>query len=139
MDCLEGVFPGSSQAKEVRVNTTETFETGTKVGRWTWGVGTDDLVESNGNPGRYLRESYLVTYTPRASATFGVQSMFIGDYHTRNVESVGIDMAIISVSVIGTGRNVNLHLLNDTKLLRICKTTGKPLPSPMFQFQTREW
>jgi hypothetical protein len=39
--------------------------------------------------------------------------MFTGDYHTRNVASVGIDMAIASVSGSVTGRNVTLILLND--------------------------
>ena len=111
--CLGGVLSGTVQAADVRVTTTETFETGTNEGGWTWGVGTDYLVETNGNPGRYLRESYLVTYTPRASTTFGVQSMFTGDYHSRNVASVGIDMAIASVSGSVAGRNVTLILLND--------------------------
>jgi hypothetical protein len=51
MVCLGGVFPGSAHAAEVRVTTTETVETGTNERGWTWGVGTDYLVESNGNRG----------------------------------------------------------------------------------------
>lgn len=111
--CLTGFLVGWAQAAEVRITTTETFETGANKGKWTWGAGTDYFVEFNGNPGRYLRESYLVTYTPRASTSFGVQSVFTGDYHTRNVASVGIDMAVASVSGSVTGRNVTLILLND--------------------------
>ena len=69
----------------------ETFESGTNVSGWTWGTGSEDILENDGNPGRYLRENYLVTFTPRASTDFGIQSVFTGDYRTRNVSSVGIE------------------------------------------------
>ena len=109
-----GYLAGSSLAAEVPVTTVETFGTvGSNEGGWTWGTGTEEFVESNGNPGRYLRETYLVTFTPRASTSFGVRSVFTGDYHARNVASVGIDMAIASVSGDAAGRTVTLILLND--------------------------
>jgi hypothetical protein len=113
--CLTGCLAaGWAQAAEVRVTTTETFESGTSnEGRWFWGTGYEHFVESNGNPGRYLRDSTLVTYIPRASTSFGVQSVFTGDYQARNVVSVGIDMAIPYVSGNVTGRKVTLILLND--------------------------
>ncbi len=91
----------------------ETFESGTNVSGWTWGTGSEDILENDGNPGRYLRENYLVTFTPRASTDFGIQSVFTGDYRTRNVSSVGIDMAIPYVSGTVTGRTVTVILLND--------------------------
>ena len=91
----------------------ETFESGTNVSGWTWGTGSEDILENDGNPGRYLRENYLVTFTPRASTDFGIQSVFTGDYRTRNVSSVGIDMAIPYVSGTATGRTVTVILLND--------------------------
>jgi hypothetical protein len=98
---------------QAQVTTTETFENGSNSGGWTWGTGTEFIVEANGNPGHYLRESHLVSFTPRASTSFGVQSVFTGNYHTRSVSSVGIDMAIPSVSGNVTGRKVTLILLND--------------------------
>ena len=104
---------GWAQAAETRVTTVETFETGTNEGEWSWGTGTEDFVDFNGNPGRYLRESHLVTFTPRASTSFGVQSVFTGNYRDRNVASVGIDMAIASVDGGVAGRTVTLILLND--------------------------
>ena len=104
---------GSGQAAETRVTTVETFETGTNEGGWTWGTGNEYFVDVNGNPGRYMRESHLVTFTPRASTSFGVQSAFTGNYRTRNVASVGIDMAIASVDLNVTSRKVTLILLND--------------------------
>jgi hypothetical protein len=102
-----------AQAAEVRVTTVETFETGTNEGRWIWGTGKEYFVESNGNSGRYLRDSSLVDYIPRASTSFGFQSVFTGDYRNRNVASVGIDMAVGFVSGNVSGRKATLILLND--------------------------
>ena len=111
--CLAGCLAGGARAAEVRVTTVETFETGTNEGGWTWGTGSETFLDFNGNPGRYLRESHLVTFTPRASTSFGVQSAFTGDFRTRNVASVGIDMAIASVDLNVATRKVTLILLND--------------------------
>ena len=108
-----GCLAGWVEAAEVPVTTVETFETGTNVSGWTWGTGSDVIADNDGNPGRYLRETYLVTFTPRASTDFGVQSVFTGDYRSRHVASVGIDMAIPFVSGNVSGRTVTLILLND--------------------------
>lgn len=110
---LVACFAGSLFATEVRVTTTETFETGTNVGAWTWGTGTEEFAVTDGIHGRYLRETHLVTFTPRASTSFGDQSIFVGDYRGRNVASVGIDMAIASVDGNVANRKVTLILLND--------------------------
>jgi hypothetical protein len=106
-------FAGWLTAADVRTTYTETFETGTNEGGWVWGTGNEYFVEINGNPGRYLRESHLVSFTPKASTSFGVQSAFTGDYRTRNVSSVGIDMAIASVDLNVSSRKLTLILLND--------------------------
>ena len=101
-------------AASAQVTFTETFETvGSNEGGWTWGSGYEYFVETNGNPGRYLRDSQLSTFTPRASTDFGVPSVFTGDYHDRNVTSLGIDMAIAYTDTFVTGRTVTLILLND--------------------------
>jgi hypothetical protein len=111
--CLAGGFAFVAHAAEVRVTTVETFETGTNEGAWTWGSGLEYFVDGYGNPGRYLRDSSLVTFTPRASTSFGVAGAFTGDYRERGVESVGIDMAIAAVNGNVAGRKVTLILLND--------------------------
>lgn len=110
---LAAGLAGSAPAAEVRTTWTETFETGTNEGGWTWGTGYEFFVDINGNPGRYLRDSELVTFTPRASTSFGVPSVFTGDYHARNVASLGIDMAIAYVDGNVSTRKVTLILLND--------------------------
>ena len=107
--CIAGGTRASAQ-----VTFTETFETaGSNVGGWSWGSGYEQFVESNGNPGRYLRDSRLSTFTPRASMSFGVESAFTGDYYTQNVASLGIDMAIAYADTFVEGRTVTLILLND--------------------------
>ena len=108
---LAGSFVGAAQAAEA--TTVETFESGTNIGNWSWGTGSETLVIGGDAHGRYLREDHLVTFTPRASTDFGTPSIFTGDYRTRNVSSVGIDLAIPYVSETVTGRTVTLILLND--------------------------
>lgn len=110
---LVGFITIGAHAADVRVTVAETFETGSNQGAWTWGTGNEAFIETNGNPGRYLRDLTLVTYIPRASTSFGVQSVFTGDYRSRNVASIGIDMAIPYASYPVTGRTVTLILLND--------------------------
>ena len=109
--CVAAVSGGASTATDLTYR--ETFETGSNPSGWTWGTGSETIADNDGNPGRYLREDYLVTFTPRASTGFGVQSVFVGDYRGRNVSSLGIDMAIPYVSGNVTGRTVTLILLND--------------------------
>jgi hypothetical protein len=104
---------GTAWAAEVRVTTVETFEGGLNEGGWTFGTGLEFFVEDHGNPGRYLRDAGLVSFTPKASTAFGVQSAFTGDYRARHVESVGIDLAIASVNGNVSGRRLTLILLND--------------------------
>lgn len=108
---IAGSFVGGAQA--VEVTTVETFESGTNTGNWLWGTGTEAFVVGGDAHGRYLRESHLVTFTPRASTDFGTPSIFTGDYRSRSVSSVGIDLAIADVSDIVTGRTITLILLND--------------------------
>jgi hypothetical protein len=108
-----GLAAVQTYANEVHVTTVETFETGTNEGVWTWGTWYEQFQETNGNPGRYLRASGLADFTPRASTSFGIDSVFTGNYRERNVASVGIDMAIPSVDGNVTGRTVTLILLND--------------------------
>jgi hypothetical protein len=108
---VAGSFAGAAQA--VEVTTVETFESGSNVGNWGWGTGSESFLTGADAHGRYLREDYLVTFTPRASTDFGTPSIFTGDYRARNVSSLGIDMAVPYVSGTVTGRTVTLILLND--------------------------
>lgn len=110
---LASLVAGSAVVAEIQATVVETFENGTNEGAWTFGTGNEFFVEANGNPGWYLRDASLVTFTPRASTSFGVASEFTGDYHERGVTSVGIDLAIPSVNGNVSGRRLSLILLND--------------------------
>lgn len=110
---VASLLGGPALAGEIRVTFVETFEDGTNEGAWTYGTGLEYFVETNGNPGRYLRDSGLVSFTPKASTSFGVESVFTGDYRARKVDSVGIDLAIASVNGNVSGRRLTLILLND--------------------------
>src|SRR5512143_836675 len=54
------VLAGPASA-ETRVTFVETFENGANEGGWTFGTGYEYFVDSYGNPGRYLRDSSLVS------------------------------------------------------------------------------
>ena len=104
---------GSAPAATTTVTTVETFDGGTNEGGWTFGTGNEQLQTDGGNPGAHLRDSTLVSFTPRASTSFGVVSAFTGDYAARGVTSLGIDLAVASSSGTYTGRTLTLLLLND--------------------------
>ena len=110
---LTSALAGPVVAAGAQETLVETFEGGTNEGAWTFGTGNEYLVDLNGNPGSYLRDSSLVSFTPKASTSFGVPSLFTGDYRARGVVSVGIDLAIAAVNGNVTSRRLTLILLNE--------------------------
>jgi hypothetical protein len=107
------VAGGVALAAETRSTVVETFDAASNEGGWTFGTGNEFIVEANGNPGFYLRDTSLVTFHPRASTSFGVASAFTGDWRARGVSSIGIDLAIASVNGGVSSRTVSVVLLND--------------------------
>jgi hypothetical protein len=125
-------------AVETRVTTTvvETFDSGNEGG-WTFGTGGEQVLPDGGNPGAHLRDATLVTFTPRASTSFGVASAFTGDYAARGVTEVGIDLAVADASGNYGGRTLTLILLNDNGTPQdlgddwgAYTVTALPLPPP---------
>ena len=106
-------FAAPAPAATTTVTTVETFDGGVNEGGFTFGTGNEQILIDGGNPGAHLRDSTLVSFTPRASTSFGVASAFTGDYAGRGVTSVGIDLAVASCSGSYTGRTLTLILLND--------------------------
>lgn len=92
---------------------TESFELGANEGGWTFGTGNEYLLPDGGNPGAYLRDDSLVTFTPRASTSFGVDSPFTGEWSASGVTSLGIDLATISADRPVTGLKLSIVILND--------------------------
>ena len=71
---------------------TETFTNGTNAGTWTFGNAADTIESSGGNPGYYLHNPNLDTFAPQPSTGAGVQSAFTGDYRTRRVAWLEVDL-----------------------------------------------
>jgi hypothetical protein len=71
---------------------TETFTNGTNAGAWTFGNAADTVETSGGNPGYYLHNPNVDTFAPQPRTGAGVQSAFTGDYRTRRVASLEVDL-----------------------------------------------
>ena len=102
-------MPAAAQATFV-----ESFEGGTNHGRWSWGTGNEQIIPLNGNPGTYLKDTTLLTFTPAASTAFGDLSQFTGNYRARGVSLIGVDLVIEATSLPATTNHpLTLMLLND--------------------------
>ncbi len=94
---------------------TDTFDGGTNIGHWTFGVTVPDTIEdSGGNPGAWLRNRGIVSFAPILRNEFGSDSPFVGDYRARQVTSISIDARTDFASFGAAGREFSL-LLRDTK------------------------
>ena len=75
---------------------TETFTGGSNDGGWGYGHPGDTLVLSGGNPGEFIGNSSIDTFTPRAQTTLGATTVFHGDYRAAGVTAMGIDLKTFS-------------------------------------------
>ena len=91
---------------------TETFDV-TNDGGWTFGTGYEYVDAVSGHPGACLRDDNLATAIPKASTSFGVSSPFTGDWASRNVVSVGIDLATIYAEGSIATMPLSIIILND--------------------------
>jgi hypothetical protein len=95
-----------------RTTFTETFDGGSNTGGWTFGNPFFELIEPDGgNPGAFYRNTFLDTFAPQARTT--TESDFTGNYRTRGVSSLGVDLAVFHVDFSSAGRNISLLLTND--------------------------
>ncbi|MCH8805900.1 MAG: hypothetical protein IH986_07410 [Planctomycetes bacterium] len=96
-----------------QITTTETFEQGTNPAGWTFGTGNERIEPNGGNPGRYLHDPVIDTFAPRPRTGFGTPSVFVGDYRTRQVTRVGIDLITHRVDFSAAGRPLSVILISD--------------------------
>jgi len=75
---------------------TETFAGGSNDGGWGFGHPGDTLVLNGGNPGEFIGNLLIDTFTPRAQTTPGAISVFHGDYRAAGVTDLGIDLKTFS-------------------------------------------
>jgi len=91
----------------------EGFGGGSNTGGWSWGTGNQSTTPVNGNPGAFLQDLTLVTCCPTLSTAPGASSVFTGNYRTKNVSSVGIDLITLDADFSVGGRPLTVMLVND--------------------------
>ncbi|HEX6850179.1 MAG TPA: hypothetical protein VF139_02145 [Candidatus Polarisedimenticolaceae bacterium] len=91
---------------------TETFDVANDGG-WTFGTGYEYVDPASGHPGACLRDDNLATAIPKASTSFGTSSPFTGDWASRGVVSIGIDLATIYAEGSIATMPLSIVLLND--------------------------
>jgi hypothetical protein len=107
--CLLSVWvPASAQTVFV-----ETFDGGSNEGGWTYGVPGESVPPTGGNPDAYLYAPLVDTFAPQPRTTFGVDSLFTGDYRGRGVTKVGIDLITYDVDFSAGGRPLTVMLYSD--------------------------
>lgn len=113
--CVSLLFaPRPARAAQVVEQTfVESFESGTNEGGWTFGTGHEFLATDIGNPGLCVFDASLISYAPRASTSFGVSSVFTGDWAARGVVRIGIDLATAWAEANMGARPITVILLND--------------------------
>jgi hypothetical protein len=94
----------------------EDFEDGRNEGAWTYGTGNEFVTtDGGGNPGRYLRDNNVVSFHPKASTSFGDDSIFTGNWRREDVVAIGIDLATVDASQDVSNRKLSVILLNDNR------------------------
>ncbi|MHC5023555.1 MAG: hypothetical protein ACYTGG_06535 [Planctomycetota bacterium] len=106
------VLLGATETAPAGNTFVEGFEDGTNEAGWTWGTGNELIVPDFGNPGAYLTDTTLITFTPIASTGLGFSSEFTGNYRQRGVISVGIDLIIFDANLDYGNRPLTLILYN---------------------------
>jgi hypothetical protein len=91
---------------------TETFEGGSNIGGWLYGGPGETIETTGGNPGAYLHSPNLDTFAPQPR-TSGPDSVFTGNFQSRNVSSIGIDLITIAVDFSAADRPLTLMLVSD--------------------------
>ncbi len=111
---------------------TEPFDSLHPEGEWSWGTGTELLLEDGGNPGTYLHE-YNYTDLPQARTLQGADTLFHGDYRAAQVSMLGIDLQVFYSETAAEGV-LSLMLVHDNNTELdysddwAAYTTGMPFP-----------
>jgi hypothetical protein len=90
----------------------ETFTGGSNVGGWLYGGPNETIETTGGNPGAFYHSPTIDTFAPQPR-TSGPDSAFTGDFRTRNITAIGIDIITIAVAFSAAGRPLTLMLVSD--------------------------
>lgn len=90
----------------------DTFDPGSNTGGWSFFGPGASVLPVGGNPGAYLDQPGIDTFAPfLRSTTTG--SAFTGDYRTREVTRMGVDLVLFQVDFSAEGRPLSLVLMHD--------------------------
>jgi hypothetical protein len=67
------------------------------AGGWNWGCCPQGIAPDGGNPGAFHHCWDNVTHAPTVASAPWTESVFTGDYGTRQVISVGVDVVVMDV------------------------------------------
>ena len=124
--CTAPVFSAGKQT----VTFVEDLEDGLRDGGWTFGAGFSETIPTDGgNPGAYIRNSFVDSFAAQPHTLTGFRrTIFHGDYRSRNVSLLGIDLALFSIDFSAQQRPLSLILSSgDCKIFTI---GGPPTPMP---------
>ena len=103
---------------EAEVTFIESFENGSNTGAWYYGNWNGAIVAAGGNPDAYFGVTRYATPFPLPLTTQAQESVFTGNYRSKQVTSVGLDTSIF---------HVNLHLTEDRPLSVVLRSwNGTP-------------
>lgn len=94
------------------VTITETFD-GETIDQASWRAGSHDVILFGGNPGDYLRVLEADAAEPRFQTVASLAQDFLGNYRSKGVIGLGIDVNLFGVGISAEGRPVSLSLLSD--------------------------
>jgi hypothetical protein len=104
----------------------ETFTGGVNSAGWTYGP-TPEIPPTGGNPDNYLR-SFVDTFAPQLRTT-APSSEFTGNYRTKNVSSLGLDLRTINTQ-FPADRECTLMLSGGGCQVYFLGTEHVPQPGP---------
>ncbi len=97
-------------AAQAQTSLVETFDGGSNQGGWTYGLPAS-FPTNGGHPGSYLLVSGLDTFAPIAATT--ETGVFTGNFHQRQILTIGVDLITHSVDFSAGGRPLTLMLFHD--------------------------
>ena len=132
--CALVVSLGSVRAAP-SLTVTETFDGAIDDASWRSSP-QDQIVSPGGNPGAYL-EALRDSAEPVILTIPALAGQFLGNYRSKVVSNVGIDVAIFDVGISADQRPVSLHLLSDMNTpddpsddCEVASVSTKSLPRP---------
>jgi len=91
----------------------ETFDNGVNTGGWSYGAPTETIESSGGNPGWFLHASGLDTFAPQPMTAPDAESSFTGDFRSRGVTQLSVDLRLFHVDFSAEDRPLTLILVDD--------------------------